>query len=349
MISLMKIHHQEVKEFNRGQIIEDVDFEQLTYVDLYEDWQSSDEEYDMNDENGEWHYDEEGDLYLYEDGSGDAAWSYPVFQQENNNNIEWDDDQQTNNNNVTFIRANQIALIEERGMTTTTLQTKEKACEAEPVVKNELSQTERADHKEEESQTEVVHLNSLSHVSSLVLPTIQVQVEDGLVDFLVDTGSSVSIVKSTAKEINTQRRPILQAVNGTYVQGKGMVTLNVMLQEQPYPHEFIVADVIHNIIGYDFWAAYQMYLRPTYQGVEVFAADMTPLLQLQNRLLPPKGIYRAVVNAIFPCTEGDTLGQIDEYCQSQQWREENAPVNDNLAIVPSRHAFVSSKGNSVSN
>ena len=39
---------------------------------------------------------------------------------------------------MTFIRAHQIALIEERGMLTTSLQVKDKAAEAEPIVRNEL-------------------------------------------------------------------------------------------------------------------------------------------------------------------------------------------------------------------
>ena len=120
-----------------------------------------------------------------EDSEGDY-WQYDL-----NNPIY----QQTNNNNMTFIRANQIALIEERGMITTSLQVKDKAAEAEPIVRNELIQTESLECKEEEVQTEIVHMNSLSHVSALVLPTIQVQIEDGTLDFLVDTGSSVSIVK----------------------------------------------------------------------------------------------------------------------------------------------------------
>ena len=203
---------------------------------------------------------------------------YPISAHEETDSDEYYDEfltsdswyihDQTNGNNVntTFIRANQIALIEERGVMTKTLQTKEKFVEADPVVKNELTQTDMIANKEEEMQTEVVHLNSLSHVAALVLPTIQIQVEDVVIDFLVDTGSSVSIVRETTQPINTNKKPILQAVNGTYVTVQGVVTLNVMLQEKSYPHEFIVANVVHNIIGYDFWAAYQMFLRPTYQG-----------------------------------------------------------------------------------
>ena len=55
----------------------------------------------------------------------------------------------------------------------------------------------------------MVHMNSLSHVSALVLPTIQVQIEDGTLDFLVDTGSSVSIVKEAI-------RPVDEKTEGQY-------------------------------------------------------------------------------------------------------------------------------------
>ena len=265
------------------------------------------------------HEDTDSEEYFDEFAQGDCWY---IRSQSNNSNV-----------NSTFIRANQIALIEERGMLTTSLQTKDKSCEAEPIVKNELIQTDMAVQRENEAQTEDVHMNSLSHVAAIMLPTIQVQVEESIVDFLVDTGSSVSIIKKPTKAINENKKPILQAVNGTYVDVKGVVTLNVMLQGQAYPHEFIVADVLHNIIGYDFWAAYQMFLRPTYQGVEVFAADMSPLLQVRNKLQPPQGVYKAVVNAIFPSKEGDTLGEITAYCEFQQWQEEE-PVRDNLTVVP---------------
>ena len=272
---------------------------------------------------------------LFPDMEDEELWHPPDFFNEEEELCPLEVIQsQANNNNVTFIRANQIALIEERGMITTSLQTKEKACDIEPMVRNELSQTDILDFKEEEVQTEVIHMNSLSHVSALVLPTIQVQIEEGTLDFLVDTGSSVSIVKQAIKPVDTTRKPILQAVNGTYVNVQGMVTLNVILQGHAYPHEFIVADVLHNIIGYDFWAAYQMYLRPTYQGVEVFASDMTPLLQIQNRLRQPGGVYKAMVNAIFPAKEGDTLGNLKNYCEFQQWNEEERPAEDITITVP---------------
>ena len=85
-----------------------------------------------------------------------------------------------------------------------------------------------------------------------------------------------------------------------------MTTLNIYLQDKPYKHDFIVADVVHNILGYDFWSNYQMYLKPTLAGVEVYASDLTPLLKVQQRLQKPSFTYRALqtVNAIFPSDNG---------------------------------------------
>ena len=40
------------------------------------------------------------------------------------------------------------------------------------------------------------------------------------------------------------------------------------------------------------------------------------------------------VNGIFPAKHGDTLSDIAAYCEYQQWNEEEAPVINNLAIVP---------------
>ena len=91
-------------------------------------------------------------------------------------------------------------------------------------------------------------------VASVGLPIIRLELGNGEnKSFLVDTGSCFSIMQRYDGILNKQDKPIMTAVNGSQIGVKGTVQATVYINDIPYEHRFVIADVSHNILGYDFW------------------------------------------------------------------------------------------------
>ena len=134
-------------------------------------------------------------------------------------------------------------------------------------------------------------------VAAIGLPLLNLTLGNGeSKEFLVDTGSCFSIVKDYHGEINTCDRPIMTAVNGSSIHVKGTVQATIFINNIAYEHKLVVAQVSHNILGYDFWQAHGLTIVPTSTGVEILPQEMP----IGLRALPERRGVFGQVNAIFP-------------------------------------------------
>ena len=79
--------------------------------------------------------------------------------------------------------------------------------------------------------------------------------------FLIDTGSTVSIIKASAED---KKDPIayLTAANGSQIKVYNSVNAQInLLLRRGYTHKFLVADVVENILGLDFFTKYKFFHR----------------------------------------------------------------------------------------
>ena len=114
-------------------------------------------------------------------------------------------------------------------------------------------------------------------------------------NFLVDTGSCFSIVQHYDGQIDTTDKPCMTAVNGSRIEVQGTVVDTVVINEIPYEHRFVVANVSHNILGYDFWSYHELTIRPVAEGVEVYPNEIKAAV----KPLPSARARMGMVNGIF--------------------------------------------------
>jgi len=80
--------------------------------------------------------------------------------------------------------------------------------------------------------------------------------------FLVDTGSTCSIIPFKVTNINTNQKFIqtkpLYAANGSTIKTFGKTEINIIIDDKEYPWTFIIADVTNAIIGADFLSYYKL-------------------------------------------------------------------------------------------
>ena len=94
------------------------------------------------------------------------------------------------------------------------------------------------------------------HTRKLTLPIVDLCFEDKEVKFLIDTGSAYSIVNSVVlgknhAPLQTDDLPSLVAVNGTQITVQGRIPARICIGGMHIHHDFLVADIGHNIVGYD--------------------------------------------------------------------------------------------------
>ena len=98
-------------------------------------------------------------------------------------------------------------------------------------------------------------------------PIIRLTVGGEPVDFLIDTGSSVSVLsmntfnrlKKCFDLILKVVKPInLRAVNESSIKIYGKVRLNVNFNGEELPYNFLVSNLNVNIVGFDFMRRYDM-------------------------------------------------------------------------------------------
>ena len=97
----------------------------------------------------------------------------------------------------------------------------------------------------------------------------------------------------------------MTAVNGSSIAVKGTVYITVFINHLPYDHKFVVADVSHNILGFDFWSEHDLTIRPVPNGVEVFPFQTPPAF----RPMPARRTAFGFVNAIYPSNKEETNKQ----------------------------------------
>ena len=82
----------------------------------------------------------------------------------------------------------------------------------------------------------------------------QLKIVDQLtnLEYLIDTGSAVSIVPPSKEESRRPRFSQLTAANGSSISTYGEKTINIKINDQIYNHSFIIGDVLTPILGLDF-------------------------------------------------------------------------------------------------
>ena len=140
--------------------------------------------------------------------------------------------------------------------------------------------------------------NNTVVVASVGLPILKLDLSNGEnKSFLVDTGSCFSIMQHYNGTLNKQDKPIMTAVNGSQIGVKGTVQATIFINDVPYEHKFVIADVSHNILGYDFWTEHELVIRPSSEGVEVFPIETAPTVKpcpaLRSRFGTVNGIFRS--------------------------------------------------------
>ena len=125
------------------------------------------------------------------------------------------------------------------------------------------------------------------------------QLENKQVKILVDSGSSVSLLKfTTAKKLGLpisrlRNRLSFVAVNDTPIRIKGLMHLNVMIHHRQCPFTFVVADVANNILGYDFLQHYEMKIcyeqsetSLTFIGTQPHRSHFEEIMEIPQETLP---------------------------------------------------------------
>ena len=101
------------------------------------------------------------------------------------------------------------------------------------------------------------------------LPMITVMLDRSTkIPFLVDTGAAHSIIKPGHMEFNLfpPRMNQLLAINNTRIPVMGHVALEVTIEGKKFQHEFVVANVGFNILGYDFLCQHRIMIEPSLKG-----------------------------------------------------------------------------------
>ena len=113
-------------------------------------------------------------------------------------------------------------------------------------------------------------------------PIIRLKVNNMYCDFLIDTGSSVSVLNDeTFKRLQSNDSKLvvtklsnstnsLKAVNDTSIKIEGLVTLPVSIISNEMSHEFVICDLSLNILGYDFMSKYDLIFIPDQDQVTFY-------------------------------------------------------------------------------
>ena len=102
------------------------------------------------------------------------------------------------------------------------------------------------------------HLSQSNHTSSTRHSLLHVFDNNSNRYFLVDTGSSLSIVPPNRSDRSQRGNQHLVAANGTPIKSFGTRRMVLMLGHQKYSWNFIVADVTQPIIGGDFLRSHSL-------------------------------------------------------------------------------------------
>ena len=102
------------------------------------------------------------------------------------------------------------------------------------------------------------------YISPKLLPRITLRTSVGVVDFLIDTGAIASFLKvsyaSMPKFRDDEMPDVFRAANGGALDLRGTLSLAVELNDARYVHQFLVASVTVNILGFDFLSTHQLCL-----------------------------------------------------------------------------------------
>ena len=105
-----------------------------------------------------------------------------------------------------------------------------------------------------DTQTIAAHINN-SNISHNHVFTVEALLHpEQPINFLIDSGSSFSVLPSTFTPDETSKQTV-SAANGSPVHFKGTITLKFTLPtfQHTFSHKFYIADTIHPILGSDFF------------------------------------------------------------------------------------------------
>ena len=101
--------------------------------------------------------------------------------------------------------------------------------------------------------------------------------------------------------------PPFVAVNGSTVKIFGSTTVDIVYDAVTYTHRFFVADVLHNLLGFDFLAHYNLVLLPR-------AKKLISVHTLSKNLSPD------ILSSRSGRKLADTLGLDQEHVDSPYWQ-----------------------------
>ena len=117
---------------------------------------------------------------------------------------------------------------------------------------------------------------------NLLLPFVSCTIAGEKDYFLVDSGSTFSVLSVTYKRLLKDNpktvHPPFVAVNGSSVQIFGSLHTDITYRRIKFTHTFYVASVLHNLLGFDFQVANNLILVPhnkTLVSLDRIAMNMT--------------------------------------------------------------------------
>ena len=131
------------------------------------------------------------------------------------------------------------------------------------------------------------------------LPMITVLMEQTTkVPFLVDTGAAHSILRPSALSFRMMPAKMQQllAINNTKIPVLGHVEMEIIIDGKSFQHEFVVADVGFNILGYDFLTTHKIMVEPTMDGPILHMIDGGVKLQPERPIINSNQLVSVVID-----------------------------------------------------